>query len=112
MNNCFCCFFVPVGLELCLLLQLIFSIDLNWGKWKLAILFCLNGYISIFLTEMIIEKSSMFHKTLVQITKFDWLPGRQKGEILGKCLKIVFSEPIWWMKLILWLYLYMTVAST
>ena len=38
----------------------------------------LANYRTIF-TEMIIELSSTFHMAFVQITEFDWLPGRQKG---------------------------------
>ena len=37
------------------------------------------GTFEIFVTEMFIEYSSMFHMTFVQIAEFNWLPERQKG---------------------------------
>ena len=47
------------------------------------------GYLEFMFTEMFIEMltemlqkyllSSTFHMSFVQITEFDWLPGRQKG---------------------------------
>ena len=40
-----------------------------------------------FFTEMLIEKSSTFHITFVQIGEFDWLLGRQKGPIFVKTFK-------------------------
>ena len=41
----------------------------------------------ILFTEMVIEWSSMFHMTFVQIGEFDWLSGRQKGSIFVKMFK-------------------------
>ena len=41
----------------------------------------------IFFTEMFIEQSSVVHITFVQIGKFDWLSGRQKGSIFVKMFK-------------------------
>ena len=41
----------------------------------------------IFFTEMVIELSSTFHMTFVQIGVFDWLSGRQKGSIFVKTFK-------------------------
>ena len=38
-------------------------------------------YLGFFFTEMLIVKSSTFHVTFVQISVFDWLSGRQKGQI-------------------------------
>ena len=35
---------------------------------------------------MFIEQSSTFHMAFVQITDFDWLPGRQKSKLLEKML--------------------------
>ena len=40
-----------------------------------------------FFTEMIIEWSSTFHMTFVQIGVFDRLSGRQKGSIFVKMFK-------------------------
>ena len=40
-----------------------------------------------FFTEMVIELSSTFHMTFVQIGVFDWLSGRQKGSISEKTFK-------------------------
>ena len=40
------------------------------------IFFSLIGDIFGFFTEMFIEQSSTFHKTVVKIAEFDWLPGR------------------------------------
>ena len=37
------------------------------------------GYLEFHFTEMLIEKSSTFHMTFVQIVEFDWLSERQKG---------------------------------
>ena len=37
-------------------------------------------------TEMFIEKFSTFHMAFVQISEFDWLPGRLKWLILEKIL--------------------------
>ena len=58
-----------------------------------------------FFTEMFIK----FYKAFVQIIEFDWLPGRQKGLIFNKNVKkILLSETIQWMKLILCVHVYDT----
>ena len=57
------------------------------GKEEIDNFFCLIGDIWIFLTEMLIELSSMFHMTFVQIGEFDWLSVRQKGSIFVKMFK-------------------------
>ena len=52
-----------------------------------------------FFTEMFIEKSTMFHITIVQIGVFDWLSGRQKRVNFRKnVLKSSSQETIWRMK--------------
>ena len=43
------------------------------GKEEIDNFFCLIEDIWIFFTEMLIELSSMFHMTFVQIGEFDWL---------------------------------------
>ena len=40
-----------------------------------------GGYLGFSFTEMCIEQSSVFHVNFVQITDFDWLPGRHKALI-------------------------------
>ena len=57
------------------------------GKEQIDIFFCLIGDIWIFFTEMLIELSSMFLMTFVQIGEFDWLSVRQKGSIFVKMFK-------------------------
>ena len=49
----------------------------------------------------------MIHMVFVQITEFDWLPGRQKRLLLEKNVKKnFFSESIMWMKLLLFITAY------
>ena len=49
------------------------------GKEEIDNFFCLIRDILIFFTEIIIENSSVFHMTFVQIALFDWLTGQHKG---------------------------------
>ena len=49
------------------------------GKEEIDNFFCLIGDILNFFTEMLIEWSSTFHMTFVQIGEFDWLSGGKKG---------------------------------
>ena len=44
----------------------------------------------------------MLHVVFVQITEFDWLPGRQSVNLKKK----IFSETIRWMKLLLFIHAY------
>ena len=58
------------------------------GKEEIDNFFCLIGDIwKKKITEMFIEKSSMFHTTFVQIGEFDWLSARHKGSIFVKMFK-------------------------
>ena len=47
-----------------------------------------------FFTEMLIEYTSMFHMTFVQIGEFDWLSGRQKGSIFVKMFNQRTNGPV------------------
>ena len=56
----------------------------------------LLGIFGYYFTEMLIEYSSMFHMTFVQIGEFDWLLGRQKGSIFVKMFKsLLLRNHIW-----------------
>ena len=43
------------------------------------------GIFGFLFTEMLIEYSSRFPNTFVQIAGFDWLPGQQKSELSQQC---------------------------
>ena len=58
------------------------------------------GIFGFCFTKMFIAFTT-FHKTFVQVSEFDWLPGRQKGLIFVRMLKIFGSETVRWIKLIL-----------
>ena len=45
------------------------------------------GIFGIFFYKDVIERSSTFHMTFVQIGEFDWLSARQKGSIFVKMFK-------------------------
>ena len=58
------------------------------GKEEIDNFFCLIRDILIFFfTEMLIEYSSTFHTTFVEIGEFDWLLARQKGSTFVKMFK-------------------------
>ena len=58
------------------------------GKEEIDNFFCLIGDIwKKKITKMIIEWSSTFHTTFVQIGEFDLLSARQKGSIFVKMFK-------------------------
>ena len=46
------------------------------------------GYLEFIFIELFIDMSFTFHKTFVQIAEIDWLPGRQKGLMFEKNVKI------------------------
>ena len=48
------------------------------GKVEIDFFFVSMVIFGKFFTEIFIENFSRFHKTLVQIPIFDWLPERQK----------------------------------
>ena len=55
------------------------------GKVEIGHLFLSHwGYLDFFFTEIIIEYSSTFRTTFVQIGEFDWLSGRLKGSMFIK----------------------------
>ena len=56
-------------------------------KWKLTIFSVSLGIFGFFFTKIIIEYSSTFRTTFVQIGEFDWLSGRLKGSIFVKMFK-------------------------
>ena len=60
------------------------------GKEEIDNFYCLIGDIWNFFYRNVIELSSTFHTTFVQIGEFDWLSALQKGSIFVTMFKNLF----------------------